>query len=106
MNLFLLQFKLQSLWHLRRFREEFLRRSTSAHRHVGDPCVTCALYEIFIALNTASMETRGESVAPTSLRIALSNLYPDSSFFQEVYSDIHICIKIKLIVNKINYTTN
>ncbi|CAH1443045.1 unnamed protein product [Lactuca virosa] len=74
---------IQSLWHLRRFREEFLRRSTSAHRHVGDPCVTCALYEIFIALNTASMETRGESVAPTSLRIALSNLYPDSSFFQE-----------------------
>ncbi|KAL4559240.1 hypothetical protein LXL04_031375 [Taraxacum kok-saghyz] len=74
---------IQSLWHLKRFREEFLKRSTSAHRHVGDPCVTCALYGIFIALNTASVETKSESVAPTSLRIALSNLYPDSSFFQE-----------------------
>lgn len=74
---------IQSLWHLRRFREEFLRRPTSDHRHVGNPCVTCALYEIFVALNTASMELRGESVAPTSLRIALSNLYPDSRFFQE-----------------------
>ncbi|KVH98696.1 protein of unknown function DUF627, N-terminal [Cynara cardunculus var. scolymus] len=74
---------IQSLWHLKRFQEEFLRRSTSAHHHVGDPCVTCALYDIFIALNMASMGTKGESVAPTSLRIALSNLYPDSNFFQE-----------------------
>lgn len=74
---------IQSLWHLRRFRDEFLRRSTSAHLHVGDPCVTCALYEIFIALSMASTDTRGEPVAPTSLRIALSNLYPDSNFFQE-----------------------
>ena len=76
--------KLQSLWHLRRFREEFLSTSTSAHLHVGDPCVTCALYDIFIALNMASTDTRVQAVAPTSLRIALSNLYPDSNFFQEV----------------------
>lgn len=74
---------IQSLWHLRRFREEFLSRSTSAHVHVGDPCVTCALYDIFSALNSASMDTRSQAVAPTSLRIALSNLYPDSNFFQE-----------------------
>ncbi|OMO57243.1 Peptidase C19, ubiquitin carboxyl-terminal hydrolase 2 [Corchorus olitorius] len=74
---------IQSLWHLRRFRDEFLRKSTSAHVHVGDPCVVCALYEIFTALNTASTDARREPVAPTSLRIALSNLYPDSNFFQE-----------------------
>ncbi|XP_024976124.1 uncharacterized protein LOC112514052 isoform X1 [Cynara cardunculus var. scolymus] len=74
---------IQSLWHLRRFREEFLSMSTSAHLHVGDPCVTCALYDIFIALNMASTDTRVQAVAPTSLRIALSNLYPDSNFFQE-----------------------
>ncbi|XP_071701790.1 uncharacterized protein [Rutidosis leptorrhynchoides] len=74
---------IQSLWHLRRFREEFLSSSTCAHLHVGDPCVTCALYDIFSALNLASTDTRVEAVAPTSLRIALSNLYPDSNFFQE-----------------------
>ncbi|XWS37423.1 hypothetical protein CRYUN_Cryun19dG0041800 [Craigia yunnanensis] len=74
---------IQSLWHLRRFRDEFLRRSTSDHVHVGDPCVVCALYEIFTALNIASTDAWKEPVAPTSLRIALSNLYPDSNFFQE-----------------------
>ncbi|KAK2998831.1 hypothetical protein RJ639_023902 [Escallonia herrerae] len=75
---------IQSLWHLRQFRLEFLRRSTSGHVHVGDPCVICALFDIFTALSMASTDTRREAVAPTSLRIALSNLYPDSNFFQEV----------------------
>lgn len=74
---------IQSLWHLRQFRDEFLRRSASEHDHVGDPCVVCALYDIFTALNTASTEMQREAIAPTSLRIALSNLYPDSNFFQE-----------------------
>ncbi|XP_042497713.1 uncharacterized protein LOC122076477 isoform X2 [Macadamia integrifolia] len=74
---------IQSLWHLRRFRDEFLRGSTSVHVHVGDPCVVCALYDIFTALSMASSDMRREAVAPTCLRIALSNLYPDSNFFQE-----------------------
>ncbi|KAM1209879.1 hypothetical protein ACFX2I_015439 [Malus domestica] len=74
---------IQSLWHIRLFRDEFLRRSTSEHVHVGSPCVVCALYEIFTALSNASADTRREAVAPTSLRIALSNLYPESNFFQE-----------------------
>ncbi|GKV14151.1 hypothetical protein SLEP1_g25062 [Rubroshorea leprosula] len=76
---------IQSLWHLRRFRDEFLRRSTSdhVHNHIGDPCVVCALYDIFKALNIASTDARGGAVTPTPLRIALSNLYPDSNFFQE-----------------------
>ncbi|KAH1248700.1 Inactive ubiquitin carboxyl-terminal hydrolase 54 [Glycine max] len=74
---------IQSLWHLRRFRVEFLGRSRSEHDHVGNPCVVCALYEIFTALDTASKDSRREAVAPTSLRIALSNLYPHSNFFQE-----------------------
>ncbi|XP_010546041.1 PREDICTED: uncharacterized protein LOC104818245 isoform X2 [Tarenaya hassleriana] len=74
---------IQSLWHLRQFRDEFLWRSTLEHHHVGDPCVVCSLYEIFTAFGAASTETRKQPVAPTSLRIALSNLYPDSSFFQE-----------------------
>ncbi|GLT46395.1 hypothetical protein SLA2020_201490 [Shorea laevis] len=76
---------IQSLWHLRRFRDEFLRRSTSdhVHNHVGDPCVVCALYDIFKALDIASTDARGGAVTPTPLRIALSNLCPDSNFFQE-----------------------
>ncbi|XP_028092844.1 uncharacterized protein LOC114293027 isoform X1 [Camellia sinensis] len=74
---------IQSLWHLRQFRDEFLRRSTSEHVHAGDPCVTCALYDIFTALSKASTDMRREAVAPTSLRIALSNLDPDENFFQE-----------------------
>ncbi|KAL5544361.1 hypothetical protein UlMin_008145 [Ulmus minor] len=74
---------IQSLWHIRRFRDEFLQRPISEHVHVGDPCVVCALYEIFNALSMASTDTRREAVAPTSLRIALSNLYPHNKFFQE-----------------------
>ncbi|CAI9262506.1 unnamed protein product [Lactuca saligna] len=74
---------IQSLWHLGRFREEFLSTSKSAHVHVGDPCVTCALHDIFKALNTTSTDSKSQVVAPTALRIALSNLYPHSSFFQE-----------------------
>ncbi|KAL8457300.1 hypothetical protein ACS0TY_035232 [Phlomoides rotata] len=74
---------IQSLWHLRRFRDEFLGKSSSEHVHVGDPCVICALYDIFIALSMAATNNRKEAVAPTSLRVALSNLYPDSNFFQE-----------------------
>lgn len=61
-----------------------MRRSVSEHVHVGDPCVICALYEIFIALSMVSKDNQREPVAPTSLRVALSNLYPDSNFFQEV----------------------
>lgn len=59
-------------------------KSSSEHVHVGDPCVICALYDIFIALSMATKNNRREAVAPSSLRVALSNLYPDSNFFQEV----------------------
>ncbi|XP_042468478.1 uncharacterized protein LOC122051406 isoform X1 [Zingiber officinale] len=73
---------IQSLWHLRRFRDQFLKTS-SVHEHVGNPCVVCALYDIFTDLRKASEGGLSDAVAPTSLRIALSNLYPDSKFFQE-----------------------
>lgn len=73
----------QSLWHIKRFREEFLATS-SLHSHITDPCVVCALYEIFLALNKASEGGDDDAVEPTTLRLALSNLYPDSNFFQEV----------------------
>lgn len=57
---------------------------SSAHVHVGNPCVVCALYDIFLDLRKAFDDGPNDAVAPTSLRIALSNLYPDSKFFQEV----------------------
>ncbi|KAI6682958.1 hypothetical protein NL676_028871 [Syzygium grande] len=74
---------IQSLWHLRQFRNEFLKRSTLDHAHEGDPCVVCALYDIFTALSTATADVQKEAIAPTPLRIALSNLYPDKNCFQE-----------------------
>ncbi|KAF3326332.1 Inactive ubiquitin carboxyl-terminal hydrolase 54 [Carex littledalei] len=73
---------IQSLWHIKRFREEFLA-TCSLHSHIADPCAVCALYEIFVALNKASEGGEGDTVEPTSLRLALSKLYPDSNFFQE-----------------------
>jgi hypothetical protein len=73
---------MQSLWHIRRFQDEFLKTS-SLHKHVEDPCTVCALYEIFIDLSKAE-KGQGEAVAPSSLRIALSKSYPNSKFFQEV----------------------
>ncbi|KAM7471373.1 hypothetical protein LguiA_009556 [Lonicera macranthoides] len=74
---------IQSLWHLRCFRDEFLKRSMLEHLHVGDPCVICALYDIFTSMSMVSTDMEREEVAPTSLRIALSKLYPDNNFFQE-----------------------
>jgi hypothetical protein len=75
----------QSLWHIKRFREEFLA-TCSLHSHISHPCVVCALYEIFVALNKAS-GGEDDAVEPSTLRLALSNLYPDSNFFQEVISE-------------------
>ncbi|VAI09243.1 unnamed protein product [Triticum turgidum subsp. durum] len=72
---------IQSLWHLKRFRHEFLKTS-SLHKHIEDPCAVCALYNIFVDLSKAS-DGQGEAVAPTSLRIALSKSYPNNRFFQE-----------------------
>ncbi|CAI9761074.1 unnamed protein product [Fraxinus pennsylvanica] len=77
---------IQSLWHLRRFRDEFLK-SSSWHVHFGDPCAICALSDIFISLRTPSMNTRREAVDPTYLRVALSKLYPDGKFFHEMNVD-------------------
>ena len=53
---------------------------------MGNPCVVCALYEIFTAMYVASKDSVRGGVAPTSLRKALSSLHPDSNFFQEVVS--------------------
>ncbi|CAL5367971.1 unnamed protein product [Camellia sinensis] len=61
----------QSLWHLRKFRDKFLSRSTSMHVHVGDPCVVCALLETFNALSAASASMPKEPVSPINLRTAL-----------------------------------
>lgn len=81
-----------------------MRRSLSEHVHVGDPCVICALYEIFIALSLVSKDNQREPVAPTSLRVALSNLYPDSNFFQEVtHTTVVEAVSVYLFVISIIY---
>lgn len=74
---------IQSLWHLRKFREEILAISSIDHTHMGDPCVVCALRDIFVGLNSPVSDMSKEAVAPTTLRIALSNLYSQKDFFQE-----------------------
>ena len=51
------------------------------------PCLRrrslCFVLYIISLLRFATIETSKEAVAPTSLRIALSTLYPESNFFQQ-----------------------
>lgn len=74
---------IQSLWHLQKFREELLAASSSNHMHFTDPCVVCALREIFVGLNTPMSETSNEAIAPTALRVALSTVCSQKEIFQE-----------------------
>eukprot|EP00897_Mesotaenium_endlicherianum_P007436 jgi/Mesen1/6720/ME000344S05998 len=69
------------------FREELLREGSGEHVHQGDPCVVCALRGIFVALSTpggSRRECHKEAVAPTALRLALSAMYSETEFFQQV----------------------
>ncbi|KAJ0982811.1 hypothetical protein J5N97_011066 [Dioscorea zingiberensis] len=72
---------IQSLWHLKRFRDEFLSIS-SLHKHMTDPCVVCALYGIFTDMSKAS-EAHRDVVDPNCLRVALSKLDVHSNVLQE-----------------------
>ncbi|KAI8533841.1 hypothetical protein RHMOL_Rhmol10G0041300 [Rhododendron molle] len=73
----------QTFWNLRKFREVFTSRATPEHVHIGDPCVVCALKEIFTALSEASANKEREAISPTSLRNALIKLNTDSNIFCE-----------------------
>ena len=73
------------------------------HLHVGDPCVICALYDIFTSMSMVSTDMEREEVAPTSLRIALSKLYPDNNFFQEVTLHNHFSIHTFLLGSYYSY---
>ncbi|MCO5573202.1 hypothetical protein L7F22_026969 [Adiantum nelumboides] len=73
----------KSLWHLHKFRQEILGISSMHHVHMGDPCVVCALRDIFVGLNSPVSEMSKDAIAPTTLRLALSNLYSQKDFFQE-----------------------
>ncbi|KAH7846818.1 hypothetical protein Vadar_018514 [Vaccinium darrowii] len=87
----------QTLWHLRRFREVFMSISSSEHVHIGDPCVVCALEEIFIALSVASANKQREAISPTSLRNAVIKLDPDRNLFQEnIHPESHFDELFKL----------
>ncbi|GMP29044.1 hypothetical protein CsSME_00004322 [Camellia sinensis var. sinensis] len=76
----------QSLWHLRTFRGEFLSISKSVHVHIGDPCVVCAIYDIFTALREAANKG-GAAVSPSNLRIALSKLKYNGNFQEGQMND-------------------
>lgn len=51
-----------------------------------DPCVVCALYDIFTDLSKAS-ELQKDVVDPNCLRVALSKLDVHSNVLQEVISE-------------------
>ncbi|XP_024367798.1 uncharacterized protein [Physcomitrium patens] len=75
---------IQSLWHLRRFREELLADTSTQHVHIGSPCVVCALRDIFLGLDAPIHNSSSrDAVAPIALRVALSALYPDSDLFKQ-----------------------
>lgn len=69
---------IQSLWHLKRFREKFLVPELS-HTCIGDSCAVCVLCDIFknLRLPSTSMQTE-------ALRDTLSKLYPDKRSFQKL----------------------
>ncbi|KAL7232421.1 hypothetical protein ACSBR2_010443 [Camellia fascicularis] len=98
---------IQSLWHLRKFRDEFLSRSASMHAHIGDPCVVCALHEIFNALSVASTSMTKEVISPTNFRIALTNLSPDGNLFQEAWmNDVSKVVKAILGFLHLSFTSS
>lgn len=106
---------IQSLWHLRGFRDELLK-TASRHKHVGDPgavsCIVCALCHIFTELSKVS-KGEGEAVAPTSLRMALSISFPTEKLIRMVYfcllfivvSCVHIFIH-HFVIRLITLSTN
>lgn len=62
-----------------------MRRRQTIHNHIGDPCIVCALYDMFAALSIAFEDNRGEvPVAPTSLRVALIAYSYDKNICKEV----------------------
>eukprot|EP00850_Spirogloea_muscicola_P020246 SM000211S06616 [mRNA] locus=s211:69244:78836:+ [translate_table: standard] len=89
---------IQSLWHLRHFRERLVGPGSDEHAHQGTPCVVCALRTIFLTLSARQGSTleplhvedccslsgnSQQTVAPTALREALSTMYSETQFFQQ-----------------------
>ncbi|ESR33157.1 hypothetical protein CICLE_v100070361mg, partial [Citrus x clementina] len=74
----------KSLWHLKEFREEFRKKRKTIHNHIGDPCIVCALYDMFAALSTACEDNRVEvPSAPPSLRVALTTYSYDKNICKQ-----------------------
>lgn len=62
-------------------------RKQSGHLRVGNPCVICALYEVFIDLGTAR-DNQGQSVSPALLRSALSKRPSERFLLVNVATDV------------------
>ncbi|KAK0584370.1 hypothetical protein LWI29_012122 [Acer saccharum] len=74
---------MQSLWMLREFIDEMTRGSRKHNKHIGNPCVVCALYELFAVMEKTRvvypLTNGGEIVAAafTSFRIAFTTWLPN-----------------------------
>ncbi|GAB2264262.1 hypothetical protein Droror1_Dr00026396 [Drosera rotundifolia] len=67
---------IQSLWHIKRFRNEFLNLPADNPRHIDD-LVLYHLHQILTALSNASMNNKREVVASTPLRSALKDKFQE-----------------------------
>ncbi|KAK3227757.1 hypothetical protein Dsin_007619 [Dipteronia sinensis] len=70
---------MQSLFMLREFIAEMTRGSRKHNKHIGNPCVVCALYELFAVMEKTLCTTEGEEIAAafTSFRIAFTSWLPN-----------------------------
>lgn len=63
-----------------------MRRRQTFHNHIGDPCIVCALYDMFAALSIACEDNRGEVPSAPPLRVSLTTYSYDKNIFKQVLS--------------------
>lgn len=100
--LFLISYKsAQSLWNLRRFRNEFLRRPPACFNlmHEG-PCITEQLYEIFSACE--KNEHYRMTLLLTDVKTTLCKIVDDNNIFQKVYLQYHLIASQVRFIRTIN----
>lgn len=56
---------MQSQFHLRQLRDEYMSRSEIWHIHAGNPCFLCTFRDSFAAMHIALQDLPEDSVSPT-----------------------------------------
>jgi hypothetical protein len=69
---------IQSLWHLKDFRNNFKKQEKHVHSKEANSCIFCALEVIFTQFDYSE----NESLPPTALREALSQVFVSQERFQ------------------------